>query len=370
MCGLGGHSGIIHQATRARLTRALALGIDHRGGHACGFVSVSRKKLRHGRNLGEWAEAPGEFHDGASAGSIMTLLHSRFATCGSHTTNNAHPFAIERAGRVALYGAHNGVIDNAHDSAEDHDRAVEVDSQELFELLADNDIEGFRRLSGYGAITWIRADDPALVYLARISYAGDLEAVELHGSGIVWASTSHIIDEALREADLHNQVARRIDLAIGQVYEVAHGRIQISERHGYDRLELSDMWLRESRKSQSRFWSGSMADEDSERSGWGAYTDCETNEEFWARWHEREQAKAQLEREAEAMPETAAELESIDESWDDSETDDDSDDGEPIEDDPNLEGPDLWRYIARQEAKELRERKQWERMKRAIGSRL
>lgn len=364
MCGLAGHSGILDNRARVVLTRELSLGIDHRGGHAAGFVSLSRSRLRTGRVATTWAKAPGQFHGEAASGSIMTLLHSRFATCGLRTAEDAHPFKIVRDNRT-IYGAHNGVIDNADESAAANGRTIRVDSQELFELLADDDLDGFRKLSGYGAITWIDAADPSRVYLCRISEMGDLEAYAIKGGGIVWGSTDSIIKTAIRAAGL--DYTSTFDLKCGQVYEVANGRISVSERPGFSDLTISAYGWGYGSSSYvgSRGWnySGDECENEYDREFWGRWAAEQNGESIGS---ELDRIAGKLERDEELSD---AEL---DLAWDlamardDDSDDDESDESDGSNDLPDATGPELWRALARQEARERRERKQWERTKRAI----
>lgn len=221
MCGLSGYLGLnADKETRLMLVMCLADGIDSRGGHACGYVSVAEDgDLRYARKRGMWVRSRLRFIEGAAAEKIC-LMHARFATCGNRDdANNAHPFAIRRNGRVVLWGAHNGMVPDAFKSAREHGRKIEVDSQEIFELLADQEYEGIQDMAGYGVVTWIDSDHRDRIYVARLSSHSDFVLVSVKGGGYVWGSTKKILTDALKFANL--EVDKEFVLNdVGRVYKI------------------------------------------------------------------------------------------------------------------------------------------------------
>lgn len=201
MCGLAGYTGITGAFTRLALTASLGRGIDQRGGHAAGFLTGNSNGVSCQRILGEWKKAPIEFIKEAASGE-MCMMHARFATCGKHKVNEAHPFTIRRDGQVVLWGAHNGMIIDAWESADLNDRKIRVDSQEIFELMADGDLKGLRDLTGYGVITWVEAKNPGVVCMARLTEDSDFCAMTVKEGGLVWASTQEIVTGAIEKARL------------------------------------------------------------------------------------------------------------------------------------------------------------------------
>lgn len=232
MCGLSGYIGLpADKQTRLMLVMGLADGIDNRGGHACGYVSIAEDgDLRYARKKGVWVRARLRFMEGA-AGDIC-LMHARYATCGNRdSADNAHPFAIRRNGRIVMWGAHNGMVPDAWESAKRNDRKIEVDSQEIFELLADGDYEGIQSMGGYGVVTWIDADHREHINLARLSSHSEIVVVGIKGGGVVWASTKKILDEALKFADLEADQEFKID-EIGRVYRITPTGVYKSKLNG------------------------------------------------------------------------------------------------------------------------------------------
>lgn len=217
MCGISGYVGLKNSEARFKLVAALGKGIDMRGQAMAGYVSSTEDNLIHARRQGSWSSADDEFIIRAAHGD-MCMMHSR-APGYNHPVTNAHPFPIIRNDEVVLYGAHNGSLNEAFDSAKAHNRNMTVDSMELFELLADDEIETLNKYHGWGVIEWVLASNTSEVRLSRLTNNSDLVAVEVEGGGTVWASTWHILRNALEAAGLNVRAQYQIN-EIGRVYVV------------------------------------------------------------------------------------------------------------------------------------------------------
>lgn len=231
MCGLAGFQGLaLTEQSRALLVWALGEGTDRRGGHAVGFVSTDvNKNVSAHRRLGRWGDKDATKFIMSAARGVSTMLHARFATCGTRGVNDAHPFTIKRADKTILHGMHNGMIYNARESARDNKRDYSVDSRELFELLADNDLEAIAELDGYGVITWVTAADPDRVYLCKISEDGELYAASVKGGGVVWGSTKAIVQYALATVGLEVEIEYEIES--GTVHSASDGSLWLHRDH-------------------------------------------------------------------------------------------------------------------------------------------
>lgn len=237
MCGIGGFVNIREDFTRLRLTLALGLGIDTRGGHASGFVAIREQQTHASKVVGGWTTAPNEFLLEA-AHSDLCLMHSRWATCGNaNSIKHAHPFAIKREGQIVLWGVHNGIIWNAEESASIHDRKYEVDSKELFELIADQEWETLRLLTGYGVAMWLEADKNH-INLLRLNDQSDFHAVKVKSGGFVWGSTEEIVEDALKSAGLKSSTQYECE-DVGRVYQISKAGIKASNLMD---LRVLDPW--------------------------------------------------------------------------------------------------------------------------------
>lgn len=201
---------------------SLGTGIDTRGGDASGYVTINRETgtLYNAKRVGPWCGARRKFAKRAAMGD-MGIMHARWATCGNKKSQDqAHPFEIKREGETKLFGMHNGCIWNAKKSAKANGRekSYNVDSKELFELMADGDIEGIQELDGYGVITWY-VPGSNYINLVRLSKHSDICVVSLKGGGMAWASTWSILSDALDFAELEADLDFQIP-DIGRIYQI------------------------------------------------------------------------------------------------------------------------------------------------------
>lgn len=246
MCGVAGFLGIHDKATRLALVESLGVGIDARGGDAAGYVSIHPHAIRYGRIEGEWLNASGRFREAAASLDAPTMLHARYATCGRGGPNEAHPFRIARSD-YTIWGAHNGVVYGLQDSAKRRGRDYDVDSREVFNLLADNEIKVIRRSWGWGVLTWIDSRDPGAIRVCKMTEGADFEIVKLekqgavgdaasngnvdpHGNGgFVYASTWQILKGALEYSGLKADEAYK--LTAGKVYAIRESGIYHLKEH-------------------------------------------------------------------------------------------------------------------------------------------
>lgn len=223
MCGLAGFSGITASAAqRLILVSSLGEGIDRRGGHGAGFAAERDGAILHQKRMPEWSDAPISFLEPAAMAHAC-IMHARYATHGSVKKRNAHPFNVTRNGVPKLYGAHNGIIYDARESAIANGRKFSVDSLELFELLADGMLDDIANLEGYGVITWLDAENPLGVNIARLTDSGELAVVSLKSGGFVWGSTKRIVENACWRAEL--RIDREWELEDGRAYRIEKGII-------------------------------------------------------------------------------------------------------------------------------------------------
>lgn len=202
MCGLSGFAGIKEKATRIALIRALGPRIDSRGRAGCGFVSLTEDgEVVVGRKHRGYAEADDNFVELNATGD-MCLMHTRAPGHDGMPITDIHPFEVVRDDKTVMWGAHNGGFDNAWESARVRGRECTVDSQELFQLLADDQIEVLNNYNGWGVIEWVDTAKPREINLAKVCAYGELIAVELEQGGFVWASTPRILGLSLKECGL------------------------------------------------------------------------------------------------------------------------------------------------------------------------
>lgn len=131
------------------------------------------------------------------ADTTTVIGHTRYATTGTISIRNAHPF---KCGQIV--GAHNGVIYN-WDRIKGHESNMEVDSEVIFRRLSKKKYKkALEGLDGYFALSWVD-ENPYNLYLSR-SKDGPIQAAYWKKPKILfWASTESILEYGLIRAGLN-----------------------------------------------------------------------------------------------------------------------------------------------------------------------
>lgn len=198
MCGIAG----IHRLTPGpvrrggKLANELLLAIENRGRDATGHLTITDGgKVTIGRAIVP-ARAYLKAGGVSFAGNPRTaLLHTRFATVGEVTTENAHPVVN---GPIAAI--HNGTIWNHREvfSAIKRKRNAAVDSEVIPAVVAKHGwadaAKALARLEGGAATAIVDTKNPDALILARLR---DYPLVVMVSKSlVVWASTREAIERA------------------------------------------------------------------------------------------------------------------------------------------------------------------------------
>ena len=152
-------------------------------------LTSSRKAIR----TKAWSEILECIND-----DITTVIgHTRYATTGTVTVRNAHPFKYKH-----IVGAHNGMIYNWN-KIDGYDDSMEVDSEVIFSRLSKKQYKtALEGLSGYFALSWVD-ENPHDLYLSRDEDGPIQVAYWKKAKVLFWASTKDILKSGLDKSGLN-----------------------------------------------------------------------------------------------------------------------------------------------------------------------
>ncbi len=256
MCGIIGYVGkrqacpIIYEGL-ARL--------EYRGYDSAGIVVASNGGLVYEKCSGKLRELKPLLKQNPLSGT-MGIGHTRWATHGAPTRENAHPhFSLK--GRLAL--VHNGIIEN-HDALR---RALrkkgfrfisETDTEVLCHLIASHYKGNLRRavtaalkeVDGSYAIAVVSADNPDEIVAARLDnpliigvgkgenfVASDIPAILPHTRRVIYMSDGEIATVTKDDIELRTLSSRRVKPIVKKVEWDVEG----AEKSGYPHFMLKEI---------------------------------------------------------------------------------------------------------------------------------
>ncbi|MGQ3214353.1 glutamine--fructose-6-phosphate transaminase (isomerizing) [Shinella sp.] len=173
MCGIVGIVG--NQPVAARLVDALKR-LEYRGYDSAGVATIVNGKLERRRAEGKLVNLEKRLGEEPLAG-VIGIAHTRWATHGAPTEQNAHPHFVDGVAVV-----HNGIIENFSElkdelAAEGATFVTQTDTEVVAQLVAKYLRQGLgrreamhamlRRVTGAYALAVIFEDDPSTIMAAR-----------------------------------------------------------------------------------------------------------------------------------------------------------------------------------------------------------
>ncbi len=256
MCGIVGYVG--PRPTRDVIIPGLER-LEYRGYDSAGIATIDHDGIGLERRAGrieELARALAGLPDESSAG----IGHTRWATHGAPTTQNAHPHA-DCSGGVAV--VHNGIIENharirASLQAAGHTFTSDTDTEivaHLIESMADRPLveavaSVMRQAEGALALAVVRADEPGRIVASRrgsplVVGVGDGEAFLASDIPAILEYTRDMLvvdDNRVVELTTHGAVMTDLE---GNVVEAPMRHVEwdlaAAEKDGYDDFMLKEI---------------------------------------------------------------------------------------------------------------------------------
>ncbi|NUO92055.1 MAG: glutamine--fructose-6-phosphate transaminase (isomerizing) [Dermatophilaceae bacterium] len=180
MCGIVGYVGRTNDGTALDVVMEGLARLEYRGYDSAGVALLDGDHVETRKKSGKLANLTAELEADPLPASTTGIGHTRWATHGGPTDENAHPHRGGRDGKLALI--HNGIIENFHSLkkgllADGVQFASETDTEVVAHLLADayereGDLTAAMRavvadLEGAFTLLAIHADQPDVVVGAR-----------------------------------------------------------------------------------------------------------------------------------------------------------------------------------------------------------
>jgi len=255
MCGIVGYSG------KKNVNDILLEGLrrlEYRGYDSAGMAVVEDGKLKVTKAVGRIAELEKKITSNGTA--TVGISHTRWATHGEPTENNAHPH-LSNDGKLAL--VHNGIIENYREIkdvllSEGHKFVSETDTEVLAHLIGklyNGDLLAAVRCAlaevrGAYGIAVVHVDEPNRIIAARMGsplifgvgndeyfVASDVSAFLGHTNKVIYLNDGEIVDINSDGFKVYDMEQNALNCDVSDV----EWTLEESEKGGYDHYMLKEI---------------------------------------------------------------------------------------------------------------------------------
>ena len=257
MCGIIGYVG--EEACAPILLRGLEK-MEYRGYDSAGIAVLENRRIEIYKEKGRLAALAAEIRDGMDLTATTGIGHTRWATHGKPSKENAHPL-LSNNGKFAI--VHNGIIENFAElrsdlTAKGYGFQSQTDSEVVAVLLEENDtgepLETIRRtvdmLKGTFSLGIMCADRPNELFCVRnasplVIGLGAKEKLIASDVTPLLVFTKHVYQLADGEiAHLTPDTVEVFDSALHPVQKkvvTVNWSVETAEKGGYDHFMLKEI---------------------------------------------------------------------------------------------------------------------------------
>ncbi|MCR4648015.1 MAG: glutamine--fructose-6-phosphate transaminase (isomerizing) [Lachnospiraceae bacterium] len=257
MCGIVGYTGV--QGASPILLEGLKK-LEYRGYDSAGIALVNEGVISIAKVTGRIANLCEKTNDGKDYPGTCGIGHTRWATHGAPSDNNAHPH-LSNDGRFAI--VHNGIIENymsLHDelTAKGYHFESQTDTEvivHLLEMYYKGDIKKaviktIARLQGSYALGVICTEHPDKLYVAREAsplilgvgvsenfFASDVTALVSYTRNAIYLEDGEFAEISPEEINVFDCTLKPIEKKITRIV----WDIKASEKGGYEHFMLKEI---------------------------------------------------------------------------------------------------------------------------------
>lgn len=191
--------------TAKKVLREIAIDSETRGSHSSGIASVGLetkiyKSLLKSSKFVTSKDYTRALSSIANNSSQILLGHTRFATEGAISVQNAHPFKVG-----GVVGAHNGCVYNIDEMKTKLNKDCPVDSQLIFKSIdkADGIQDAIKYFDSDFALSFVK-DNPQILHLCREDNRPLFVAYVTSLKTLFYASEGDFIEDALIMAGIND----------------------------------------------------------------------------------------------------------------------------------------------------------------------